>query len=114
MSNFKGAYLRIETPRTTDGINLKMGPDLRPIFKETHVPLTALKQFEKENIGRPEHLKHRITKVDPDTFQPSQIAKKPVDHVIPVEAITDDTDRVYVKSEKPKAKSGRKPRTVLQ
>lgn len=108
MSNFKGAYLRIETPRTTDGINLKY-ENGHVAYKETHVPLTALKQFEKENIGRPEHLKHRITKVDPDTFQPSQIVRTPVS---PAPIAHEEVEEVI--EQKPKAKPGRKPKPVLQ
>lgn len=63
MSNFKGEYLRIFTPRTTDGINLKMDNQRRPIFKETHAPLSALKNFQRENVGLKDHLKHIIEHV---------------------------------------------------
>lgn len=108
MSNFKGPYLRIETPRTTDGINLKY-ENGQVAFKETHVPLTALKQFEKENMGRPEHLKHKITKVDPAAFQASQVIKKPV-----VQPKEEETFEEVIVEEKPKVKRGPKPKAELQ
>lgn len=62
MSNFKGEYLRILTPRTTDGVNLKY-INGQPVFKESHAPLSALKSFQRENVGLKDHLKHIIEHV---------------------------------------------------
>lgn len=63
MSNFQGEYLRILTPRTKDGVNLKYDSNLQPTYKESHAPITALKHFEKENAIRPDQVKHIIEHV---------------------------------------------------
>jgi hypothetical protein len=63
MSNFKGQYLRILTPQTTDGINLKYDQDNEVVLKETHLPMTARKSIEKRNAIRPKHLQHIIEEV---------------------------------------------------
>lgn len=64
MSNFKNEpYLRILTPRTKDGSNPLYGPDKQPTYKESHLPLSALKAMERENLNLPDHLKHVIEKV---------------------------------------------------
>jgi hypothetical protein len=74
MSNFKDEYLRILTPRTTDGVNLKYGPDRQPTYKESHVPVTALKHFERENATLPDQLKHII---EPVGIKAEEIVKAP-------------------------------------
>lgn len=64
MSNFKNEpYLRILTPRTKDGVNPIYDREGQPSYKESHLPLSALRAVELENISRAEHLKHRIEKV---------------------------------------------------
>lgn len=63
MSGFKGEYLRIRTPRTVDGINLKYDNSGQIEYKESHVAVTARKSFELENASRPNQLKHIIEHV---------------------------------------------------
>lgn len=113
MSLLKPPYLRIETPQTTDGINLKYR-DGQIVSKETHVPVTALKQFEKENMGRPEHLKHKITRVSEDDFKASQVIKQPVAK----QPEADDAPFTVTITEKKiqpvKKKRGRQPKAIEQ
>lgn len=61
MSNFNGRpYLRVLTPRTTDGKNLLYDKDLRIRYKESHFELSARAALEKENLTRPVQLRHII------------------------------------------------------
>lgn len=60
MSNFKGAYLRVLTPRTTDGSTIKYDEFGRIEYKESHFELSARASLEKENMIRPAHLRHLI------------------------------------------------------
>jgi hypothetical protein len=56
-------YLRVLTPETTDGMNLKYvetRQGTKQVFKETHLPITAKKSLEKENLKRPKQLQHVI------------------------------------------------------
>lgn len=61
MSLYQGDYIRILTPETTDGTNLKYANG-RPVIKETHAAFTrdSVKLLEEENARRPDHLKHKI------------------------------------------------------
>jgi hypothetical protein len=77
MSNFRDEYLRILTPRTTDGVNLRYGPDKQPTYKESHAPITALKAFEKENAIRPDQLKHIIERVGGPEVEIGELPKAP-------------------------------------
>jgi hypothetical protein len=56
---FDGPYLRVLTPETIDGINVKMMND-RVVFKESHLPLTAKKHLERKNLKLPKHLQKKI------------------------------------------------------
>lgn len=60
MSNFKGDYLRVLTPLTTNGSNIRHNADGQVMYKESHLPITAQKQLEKKNKKRPVHLRHKI------------------------------------------------------
>lgn len=62
MSFFQGQYLRILTPRTFDGVNLKM-VDNQPVYKESHLPVTARKHMVELNSKLPPHLRHIIEDV---------------------------------------------------
>lgn len=66
---FGGKYLRVLTPKTTDGLTPQLDDDDRALFKETHLPLTSLSYLEKQNDGLPKHLRHRITVMDSETKQ---------------------------------------------
>lgn len=57
---FKGTYLRVLKPRTTNGVNVKIGDDGRMEYKEVHLPLTAKKNLEIRNAKKPDHLKMKI------------------------------------------------------
>jgi hypothetical protein len=46
---FDGPYLRVLTPETIDGINVKMMND-RVVFKESHLPLTAKKHLKNTTM----------------------------------------------------------------
>lgn len=66
MSNFKGNYLRVLTPRTIDGVTPRMDGD-RLIFKEDHLPMSAKPFLEEQNKNLPEILKKRIEIVSDET-----------------------------------------------
>lgn len=68
MSFFKGNYLRVLTPQTIDGINLAYDKQNRPILKETHLPVTALKHLERKNEKLPIQLRKKIELVDVESF----------------------------------------------
>lgn len=73
MSNyFKGKYLRVQTPITTNGILQKIGSDGKAEYEETFLPLSAKKELEKKNrhlerTGTP-HLKAIIEEVGEKTI----------------------------------------------
>lgn len=96
MSYFPGDYLRILTPQTTDGVNLKYGVDQKPVYKEMHLPLSARKQMEKKNEKRPLHLRHIIEHVT------TALPVKPKASPKPAEVETEDE---AVDSPKTKAKT---------
>jgi hypothetical protein len=61
MSIYNGDYMRVLTPETTDGQNLRIVND-RVVYKESHMPFneTAKKMLEQENLRLPPHLRHKI------------------------------------------------------
>lgn len=63
MSNFKGDYLRVSTPVTTNGMVPKM-VNGNVVYKESHLPVTALKHINKRNDKLPGHLKMKIERVE--------------------------------------------------
>lgn len=64
--NFKGNYLRVLTPRTTDGVTPQMGEDGRLVYKEDFLPLTSRPFIEKQNEKLPDILKKKIEVVKND------------------------------------------------
>lgn len=60
MSYFKGEYLRVLTPVTADGNTLEYYEDGQVKYKESHLPTSARKSMEKENLNRAKHLQHKI------------------------------------------------------
>lgn len=62
---FKGNYLRVSTPRTTDGVTPLMEND-RLVYKEDFLPLSALKDLNEQNLKLPEILKKKIEVVKND------------------------------------------------
>jgi hypothetical protein len=73
---FKGTYLRVLKPRTTNGVNVKIGPDQRIEFKEVHLPYTAKKNLEIKNAKKPDHLK-MIIEVVSDELHPLPAVEEP-------------------------------------
>lgn len=61
---FGGKYLRVLTPKTTNGTTPMMDENDRLVFKETHLPMTAKKDLERQNETLSKELQHRITVVD--------------------------------------------------
>lgn len=70
MSNFKGDYLRVLTPITTNGTVPAIGLDGRPMYKESHLDLRAQKHLEKKNKRLPVHLRHIIERVSAGVYKP--------------------------------------------
>lgn len=62
---FKGNYLRVSTPRTTDGVTPQMKDD-KLVYKEDFLPLSALKDLNEQNLKLPEILKKKIEVVRND------------------------------------------------
>ena len=62
---FNGNYLRVSTPRTTDGVTPQM-QDGRLVYKEDFLPLTAKADLEKQNEKLPEILRKVIEVVKND------------------------------------------------
>jgi len=83
MSHFKGPYLRVLTPRTTDGMNIKYDENLQVVYKESHFELSARASLEKENLTRPNQLRHIIetagvvqtTEAQPFVARPQRIKR---------------------------------------
>jgi hypothetical protein len=69
---FTGNYLRVLTPRTTDG-STPFLIDGQQQYKETALPLTALKRLEARNRQLPNHLRHIIEPVTNYQAQPSDL-----------------------------------------
>lgn len=59
---FTGNYLRVLTPRTTDG-NTPLLVDGQQQYKETALPVTARKKLDARNKQLPSHLRHIIEEV---------------------------------------------------
>lgn len=57
---FEGPYLRVLTPRTTDGVSLVIGEDGKVVYKETHLPLSAKAGLEEINKTTLPHLQKII------------------------------------------------------
>lgn len=73
-------YLRILTPRTTNGINPIFDEFGRQKYKESNARLSALKNFVTLNKRRTEALKYKIEIVDNPDYIPrrrDQISKNP-------------------------------------
>jgi hypothetical protein len=60
---YNGSYLRVLTPRTTNGSNPVI-VDGRQQYREAHLPLAARHHLEKLNRSTPQHLRKIIEVVD--------------------------------------------------
>jgi len=75
---FNGNYLRVSTPRTTDGVTPQM-QDGRLVYKEDFLPLTARGDLDKQNEKLPEILRKVIEVVKNDEHGnpvPVKVTKK--------------------------------------
>jgi hypothetical protein len=63
-SNFKGPYLRVTTPKTTNGI-MPLIENGVPQYEETFLPLTAKKHLERKNVRLEKAgAKHLVAKIE--------------------------------------------------
>jgi len=60
MSFFTGTYLRVLSPRTTNGLSPEIGQDGKIVFREDHLPLSAKRYLESQNKKLPDILKKTI------------------------------------------------------
>lgn len=56
----QGSYLRVMTPRTTNGNNVVVNERGVVEYKEAHLPLTAKRSLELLNRNTPQHLRKKI------------------------------------------------------
>src|SRR5688572_22121772 len=63
----QGSYLRVLTPRVTNGTNLKILPNGTIDYKEAHLPISAKRKMEDYNRKLPSHLKKVIEVVHGNT-----------------------------------------------
>lgn len=72
------SYLRVRTPQTVDGLNLKYMPDgFTPMYSEAHLPLTARKHIDAQNANLPAQLRHLVELVSNDSAPVIPGKKKP-------------------------------------
>lgn len=71
MSYFKGAYLQVTTPVTSDGLNLVYDENKQPKVKIHHLPVTARKHIEKKNAKLPPQLRMKIEEMQPYAATPA-------------------------------------------
>lgn len=60
MSLFKGSYLRVLSPKTTDGRTPMLDNEGRIVYAETPLPVTAKRDLELQNKDLPDILKKKI------------------------------------------------------
>ena len=60
---YNGPYLRVLTPRTTNGNNPVIVNDMQQ-YRESHLPLSARAHLETLNRSTPQHLRKKIEVVD--------------------------------------------------
>lgn len=56
----QGSYLRVLTPRTTNGNNIMVNEDGVLQYKEAHLPMSARPSLELLNRNTPQHLRKKI------------------------------------------------------
>jgi hypothetical protein len=73
------ATIKILTPQTSNGLLNIMDDEGRMVFRESIVPATQRKFFEKLNTQLPDNLKHRIVDIPttpPPPPEPSALEKE--------------------------------------
>jgi len=76
---FKGDYLRVLSPRTSDGVNVMFDEDERRVYKEDFLPLSAKKDLELQNEKLPDQLKKKIMVVSSQPVINKSQAQAPID-----------------------------------
>lgn len=82
---FTGRYLRVLSPRTVDGNRIMLEND-RVVYREDHLPYSALRHLQVRNSRLPDHLKKKIEVVETESIPARAVAstlseapkKKPV------------------------------------
>lgn len=75
MSLFKGKYLRVITPVTSDGSSPILNAEGKLEVKETLLPVSAKRDLDLKNKYLPDILKMKIEIVDDGVEQPVKEAK---------------------------------------
>lgn len=73
---FKGGTLRVVTPVTEDGNRPKIVNGM-PVYKETHLPKSAMRMLQRQNDRLPNHLKKKIELLTDDYVEPQAVDEKP-------------------------------------
>jgi hypothetical protein len=90
---FPKGTLRVVSPVTEDGNRPKI-VDGMPVYKETFLPKSAMRNLQRQNDRLPNHLKKKIELLTDDYVEPTQGEQ--------------------VVAEKPKGKPGPKPKQNAQ
>ncbi|MER3499850.1 MAG: hypothetical protein C4308_15180 [Chitinophagaceae bacterium] len=56
-------WLKVSTPLTIDGVRLAYDEKNQPIFQITFLPLSAKREFERNNSKLPQHLQAQIEEI---------------------------------------------------
>ena len=72
----QGPYLRVLSPRTTNGNNLLINERGMVEYKEDHLPYSAKRYIEQYNAKLPQHLRKKIEVVEGNTQQSNQVNEK--------------------------------------
>lgn len=61
---YNGPYLRVLTPRTTNGNNVLLDESGMLQFREAHLPMSAKPHLDRQNRALPQHLRKKIEVVN--------------------------------------------------
>src|SRR4029077_4906802 len=93
-------YLRVRTPRTSDGTTLVYDDNGQVLYDETELPLTALKHLERRNLKLPKMLKLLITVID-EKANPDQAAISKLVKGVGVTTLTKEQQTALLKKKLP-------------
>jgi hypothetical protein len=68
-ANPSGKMLKVVTPQTTDGINLRYDDDKQVVTKTTYLPITAHGELTRNENILPEHLRSKITQISKEDYE---------------------------------------------
>lgn len=97
---FKGDYLRVLTPKTSDGVSPLVDGEGRIQYREDHLPLSAKKMLDKKNEKLTPVLRKKIEVVSNTVSRPVKTSPKPAPatHELDVDEV-DDEAAGYVEHE---------------